>query len=57
MDRYKALFPAAGSKGKERAVDVEAQRVKTMKEMKEMEDVASLDKRWTTSWKQPLLAA
>lgn len=57
LEKYKSLFPAAGSKGKEKAVDVEADRVKTMKEMREMEDVASLQKRWTTSWKQPLLAA
>lgn len=57
LDKYKSLFPAAGSKGKERAVDLDGERVKVMREMRVMEDVASLDKRWTTSWKQPLLTA
>lgn len=62
LDQYEALFPAGGpgasAKGKEKGKEVglDAEHVKAMREMREMEDVASLDKRWTSSWKQPLLA-
>lgn len=58
LDKYESLFPAGGGgeKGKGKVVDRDAEHVRIVTEMRDMEEVASLDKRWTSSWKQPLLA-
>lgn len=59
LEKYESLFPAGrlGGKGKERDLDPDAEKVRILREMREMDEVASLEKRWTTSWKQPLLAS
>ncbi|GAA5860096.1 hypothetical protein JCM1840_001882 [Sporobolomyces johnsonii] len=72
LEKYISLYPArdggvngeketkggkassSNAKGKE--VDRDAEMVKAMREMKDVEEIASLDKRWTTSWRQPLLS-
>ncbi|GAA5857502.1 hypothetical protein JCM8547_009305 [Rhodosporidiobolus lusitaniae] len=43
---------AAGDEGK--GVDREEERVRAMREMTDLEEVASVDQRWTSSWKPPL---
>ncbi|GAA5901481.1 hypothetical protein JCM6882_006291 [Rhodosporidiobolus microsporus] len=70
LERYSSLYPVRGGgagsekenkrarsaaeKGK--GVDREAEAVKAMREMTDWEGVASVDKRWTSSWKAPLLS-
>ncbi|GAA5835594.1 hypothetical protein JCM11251_002972 [Rhodosporidiobolus azoricus] len=70
LEKYRSLYPARGGgagsekenkkarsvaeKGK--GVDREAEAVKAMREMTDWEDVASVDKRWTSSWKAPMLS-
>ncbi|GAA6059287.1 hypothetical protein JCM10212_006680 [Sporobolomyces blumeae] len=68
LDRYSSSHPARtggiaretdetrtrDSKGKRAAREDDL--VQAMREMTDLERVASLDKRWTTSWRQPLLS-
>ncbi|KAI5476409.1 hypothetical protein MNV49_007787 [Pseudohyphozyma bogoriensis] len=58
LERYEAVVKIGGGKNKGKGkVDGEEERVRVMKEMKEWEEVAGLEKRWTASWGQPLLTA
>ena len=60
LDKYDALFPANGSasKGKARShTDWEQSRIDVMRRTRDVEEVASVEKRWTASWKQPLSSA
>ncbi|GAA6002127.1 uncharacterized protein JCM10292_000768 [Rhodotorula paludigena] len=68
LERYTALYPArGGGPGSEKAnrramaerekgkgVDRDAELVQSLREMSELEEVASLDKRWTVGWEPPV---
>ncbi|GAA6002447.1 hypothetical protein JCM10207_001126 [Rhodosporidiobolus poonsookiae] len=72
LEKYRSLYEArgggTGSRDKENkrartapvptgaGVDREADLVKAMREMTDLEEVASVDQRWVTSWKPPLLS-
>lgn len=57
LDAYDALGPACALRGKGKGrEDVEEDRVRQMREMDHLEDIAGVEKRWTAAWSQPLLA-
>ena len=60
LDKYESLGPVGGAakeKRKGKKVDTEAERMREMREMGNVEVVASLEKRWTSSWQQPILSS
>ncbi|KAL8279040.1 hypothetical protein RQP46_008498 [Phenoliferia psychrophenolica] len=61
LDRYEALGPACGIKGKGKSRGGgggdEDERVRAMRDMDQFEDVAPVERRWTGGWHQPLLTA
>ena len=68
LEKYSSIHPAriggyATEKEGKRArdakgkgVDRESDLVEAIREMTDMEEVASLDKRWNSSWRQPLFS-
>lgn len=70
LEPYRSLYPARGdrpgsekenrraraSTEKGKGVDRDAELVKALREVTELEDVASLDKRWTAGWTVPVLS-
>ncbi|GAA6027336.1 hypothetical protein JCM8097_002604 [Rhodosporidiobolus ruineniae] len=70
LEKYRSLYLARGGgvgsdkenrrakvgaeKGK--GVDRDAEAVRAMRDMTDWEDVASLDQRWTSSWKPPVMS-
>ncbi|KAM0749372.1 dynactin p62 [Meredithblackwellia eburnea MCA 4105] len=61
LEKYEALGAAKGGKGKGKALegkmDQEVEKVDKMRNLKDAEDIARLDTRWTSSWNQPLLSS
>lgn len=69
LERYSSLYPSRGGgpgsekenrrtrvAGKGKAVDRDAELLERMREMTDMEEVASLDRRWTAGWQPPVLS-
>lgn len=60
LEVYRALeniAKATGVADKGKGIDRDSDSVLQMMEMKDIEEVASLDKRWMLSWQPPILAS
>ncbi|GAA5915649.1 uncharacterized protein JCM6883_000705 [Sporobolomyces salmoneus] len=65
LEKYSSIHPARagnaseGERGKDvkgKGVETEADLVDAMRQMTDIEQIASIDKRWNSSWKPPLLS-
>jgi dynactin-4 len=65
LDKYSSIHPARaggvaqGKRGRDakgKGVERESDLVEAMRKMTDMEQIASIDKRWTFSWRPPLLS-
>ncbi|GAA5959858.1 hypothetical protein JCM3765_000622 [Sporobolomyces pararoseus] len=66
LEKYSSIHPARsggvseGKRGKDvkgKGVERESDLVEAMRSMTDMEQVASIEKRWTASWRPPLLSS